>query len=82
MMTMKSKKNQGKLRSEATLIKFKIVLSKKGNLELHKSFLNPNDWLNIINDSYPDYENKEIIHKFIVYATEKVEELEADLKTF
>jgi len=77
----KTKIKKGSLRSEATLVKFGIVLNVDGHLELQKSFLHPNDWLNIIDKSYPDYENRDVIHKFLVYALDKVEKLEADLKT-
>ena len=67
--------------SEATLVKFGIVLSADGHLEFQKSFLHPDDWLKVINKSYPKYENKEIIHKFLVYTLDRIEQLEGDLKT-
>ena len=78
----KTKIKKGSLRSEATLVKLGIILNEDGHLEFQKSFLHPDDWLNVINKSYPNYENKDIIHKFLVYALDRVEELEADLKTF
>jgi heme oxygenase len=78
----KNKTKKGSLRSEATLVKLGIILNADGHLEFQKSFLHPDDWLAIINKSYPNYENKEIIHKFLVYTLNRTEELEADLKTF
>jgi hypothetical protein len=75
------KKRKIKKGTEATLVKLEIILNKDGHLEFQKSFLYPDDWLNVINKSYPNYENKDIIHKFLVYALDRVEELEADLKT-
>ena len=80
-MATKNKIKKGSPRSEATLVKFGIVLNADGNLEFQKSFLHPNYWLNIIDKSYPHYENKDLIHKFLVYTLDKVEKLEADLKT-
>ena len=66
----------------ATLFKFGVFLTDKGHLEIQREFLHPGDWLAVVNESYPSYENKELMHKFLMYSKDLMDDAERDLSTY
>lgn len=66
----------------ATLFKFSVFLTEKGHLEIQREYLHPNDWLTVINENYPSYENKELMHRFLTYSQNLMDQVERDLSTY
>ena len=66
----------------ATLFKFGVYLTDKGHLEIQREYLHPNDWLKVVNENFPSYENKELLHKFLTYSQNMMDQVERDLSTY
>lgn len=66
----------------ATLFKFGVFLTESGHLEIQREFLHPNDWLTVVNENFPSYENKELMHKFLMYSKDLMDDAERDLSTY
>ena len=66
----------------ATLFKLEVYLNDKGHLEIQREYLHPNDWLKIISDSYPSYEHKDVMYKFLNYSKDLMDRVEKDLRTY
>ena len=75
-----SKKKQDSI--AATLFKFDVFLTDKGHLEIQREYLHPSDWLKVINENFPSYENKDLIYKFLSYSENLMDQVERDLSTY
>ena len=66
----------------ATLFKFGVFLNDKGQLEIQREYLHPSDWLTVVNENFPSYEDKELIHRFLTYSQDLMDQVERDLSTY
>ena len=66
----------------ATLFKFGVFLNDKGQLEIQREYLHPSDWLTVVNENFPSYEDKELIHRFLTYSQDLMDQVEKDLSTY
>ncbi len=66
----------------ATLFKFGVFLNDKGQLEIQREYLHPSDWLTVVNENFPSYEDKELIHRFLIYSQNLMDQVERDLSTY
>ena len=65
-----------------TLFKLGVFLTDKGHLEIQRGFIHPSDWLTVINENFPSYENKEWMHKCLTYSQDLMDQVERDLSTY
>ena len=53
-----------------------------GRIETLRNNIHPNDWLTVVNENFPSYENKELMHKFLMYSKDLMDDAERDLSTY
>jgi|TARA_R110002012_G_scaffold314590_1_gene527470 hypothetical protein len=57
------------------LLNFKVYLTEEGHVELKKENLTAEQWCEVVEECFPEYENKTLIENFINYLNDNTNKL-------
>ena len=61
---------------------FKVYLTEEGHIQMEKENLTSEQWREVVEEFFPDYENKTVIENFIIYLTRNTDKLYTSLSKY
>ena len=61
---------------------FKVYLTEEGHVQIKKENLTSEQWCEVVEECFPDYENKTLIENFIDYLNRNTDKLYTNLSKY
>ena len=68
--------------NKISLLNLKVYLTEEGHVEIKKENLTSEQWCEVLEEHFPEYENKTLIKNFIIYLNKNADRLYTSLSKY